>query len=273
VTLESAKLHGAGNDFLVFDGGRDATLIEILPALAARLCHRHIGLGADGVLLLVPGEESHVRLYYWNADGSRAAFCANGTRCAARFVADRWGWGKSIIETDYATIPAAVEGCDVTLELPAPTDPPTWLSLEIGNEQRRGAFLIVGVPHLIVPVDWPDFWHTPLAPLAPALRAHPALPSTGANVSFLRLASSGELEVRSWERGIEGETLSCGSGDVAAALVALAEGWSAAPVRVRTASGRLLVVAPSPTGQAGTVLLTGPAEWVADLSIGPELLK
>ena len=135
----------------------------------------------------------------------------------------------------------------------------------------KARYLVVGVPHLVVPVGWPDFRERSLGPLAPALRAHPDLPPGGANVTFV-LVGEGVLHARSFERGVEGETLSCGSGDVAAGLVAVAEGWLAPPVGVLTASGRELRVTPDGIVPSCPVRLTGPAEWVADVEIAPEVL-
>ncbi len=271
--MRFAKLHGAGNDFLVFDGGVEAGLESTLPPAVPALCHRRFGLGADGVLLLLPEAAHEARLAYWNADGSTASFCANGTRCAARFAAERWGWDELLLRTGYAPIPARVRGAQVTLELPAAAALSPWRSLPTAEGELRARLLLVGVPHLVVPVDWPDFWDRPLAPLAPALRGHRDLPSGGANVNFVRVEADGELAVRSWERGVEGETLSCGSGDVAVALTGIAEGWCTAPATVRTASGRLLVVAPQGEPPDCPSTLAGPAEWVADGEVGPELLR
>jgi len=266
-----ARLHGAGNDFLLFDGRADPALATTLPPLVARLCHRRFGLGGDGVLLLLPEAEGRVRLSYWNADGSAASFCANGTRCAARFVAERWGWPEMVVATGYAAVPARVCGGSVTLTLPSPTGVRPWQELAAVGARVRGRYLVVGVPQLVVPVAWPDFWHHPVEPLAPALRAHAALGPGGANVNFVQ-PEGRELLVRSWERGVEGETLSCGSGDVAAGLVGAAEGWCAAPVTVRTASERTLLVEPEGDPPGCAVRLTGPAEWVAEGSVSPELL-
>ncbi|HPW55288.1 MAG: diaminopimelate epimerase [Thermoanaerobaculaceae bacterium] len=268
--MRAAKLHGAGNDFLLFDG-HDASLQERLPGVVARLCHRRLGIGADGVLLVVPYGSTEARVLYWNSDGSPAAFCANGTRCAARFAARRWGWESMVLHTPFAPVPARAAAKEVELGLPAPLEVGAWHDLEVGSETVRGRRLVLGVPHLVVPVDWADFWIRPLDPLAPGLRAHPDLPPGGANVTFVR-SQVGVLEARSFERGIEAETLSCGSGDVAAALVAVAEGWLPPPVEVRTASGRTLRVAPDGKAPACSSRLTGPAEWVADLEIAAELL-
>jgi len=268
--VRAAKLHGAGNDFLLFDG-REAGLERRLPELVPRLCHRRLGVGADGVLLVVPCGAAEARVLYWNADGSPAAFCANGTRCAARFAAVRWGWASMRLHTAFAPVPAVVAGEKVELELPAPAQVAGWRDLGVGGETVRGCHLLLGVPHLVVPVAWPDFWTRPLDPLAPALRAHPDLAAEGANVTFVQ-AEGGELLARSFERGVEAETLSCGSGDAAAALVAVAEGWLPPPVRVRTASGRVLRVTPEGDAPGCPARLAGPAEWVADLEIAPECL-
>lgn len=268
--MRAAKLHGAGNDFLLFDG-HDPSCEKRLPSSVAPLCHRRLGVGADGVLLVVPCGEQEARVLYWNSDGSPAAFCANGTRCAARFAAMRWGWEAMVLHTAFAPVPATVVPGGVELRLPAPAHVAAWQDLVAGGEAVRGRYLVLGVPHLVVGVDWADFWVRSLDPLAPRLRAHPDLPAGGANVTFVR-CQDGELGARSFERGVEAETLSCGSGDVAAALVAVAEGWLPPPVRVRTASGRTLHVAPDGDAPACTSRLTGPAEWVADLEIAPELL-
>lgn len=266
------RLHGAGNDFLLFDGRAEPALEATLPPLVATLCHRRLGLGADGVLLVLPHEEREARLLYWNADGSAAAFCANGTRCAARLVAERWGWPRVVLHTGFAPVPAEVRGAEVALTLPAPAATGPWHELEVDGAIVRALWTELGVPHLVVPVTWPDFWTRSLEPLAPELRGHPGLPPGGANVNFVRVVG-GELAARSWERGVEGETLSCGSGNLVAGLVAAAEGWLAAPVAVRTASGRVLLVEPLGPPPDCRSRLTGPAEWVARGDVSAELLS
>jgi len=267
-----AKLHGAGNDFLLFDGRATPDVAVLLPPLVARLCDRRLGVGGDGVLLLLPRAAGTLRLEYWNSDGSPALFCANGTRCAARFAAERWGWRRPIVETGYAAIPAVVDGAAVTLRLPPPETVRPWRALAAAGLTVRCRYLVVGVPHLVVPVDWPDFWERSLAPLAPALRRHPELPVGGANVSFVRRPAAGPLEIRSFERGIEAETLSCGSGVVAAGLVAVAEGWAQPPAALMTASGRVLTVSPDGSPPACAAASSGPAEWVCEGELFPELL-
>ncbi|MEW5877550.1 MAG: diaminopimelate epimerase [Acidobacteriota bacterium] len=269
--MRFAKWHGAGNDFLLFLPEDGPELEKNLPRWAPRLCHRQMGIGADGVLLLVPEGQATVRLLYFNRDGSRAAFCANGSRCAAAFAFRRLGLAAMVLHTDFAPIPAEVGQNRVTLQLPPSQPVVGWLELPVGQETLRGFFLQVGVPHLVVPVSWQDFWSHQLEE-APALRAHPLLGPEGANVHFAQVFGQ-ELALRSFERGVEAETLACGSGAVAAACVALAEGWLSPPVAVRTASGRVLEVEPLARDPWGPLRLSGPSEPVAEGEVAPELLE
>lgn len=267
-----AKLHGAGNDFILFDGrAGDADRDRLAPRVAA-LCRRRLGIGADGVLLVEPQRDGEVRLTYWNADGSEAAFCGNGTRCAARFVAERWGWRRMTVLTGYAPVEALVDGAAVELELPPPSRVDEWRTYRAAGGEVDGRYLVVGVPHLAVPTDWRRFWEHPFEPLGPELRGHPDLPAGGANVNVFQVTSAAGLAVRSWERGVEGETLASGSGVVATALTALAAGMTSGPVRVETASGRFLDVTAGAEPLTSPVKVRGPAEWVAEGVVAAELL-
>ncbi len=270
--MNFAKLHGAGNDFILFDGSEGMTEEQLAP-LVPTLCHRRLGLGADGVLLVLPAGERRARVAYWNSDGSAAAFCGNGTRCAARFASERWGWREMVLETGFAALEAAVQGASVTLRVPPPAEVWEEKVFSVHGSAIPARYLVLGVPHLVVRVGWPDFWVRPLDPLAPLLRRHPELPAGGANVNFAKSLAGGSVEARFFERGVEGETLASGSGVVAVALVAAAEGWAKPPVRVATASGRELVVEVEGTPPLCPVRVVGPAEWVADGTIAEELLK
>ncbi|HNX50418.1 MAG TPA: hypothetical protein PKL08_09650, partial [Thermoanaerobaculaceae bacterium] len=143
--MKASKLHGAGNDFLLLDGGLEPELEERLPVLVARLCHRQMGVGGDGVLLVTPHRDGEAQVTYWNSDGSLASFCANGTRCAARFAAVKWGWSEMVLHTGFAAVPARVAGAQVELGLPAPAAVHPWQELRVGGEDVRSRFLVVGV--------------------------------------------------------------------------------------------------------------------------------
>jgi diaminopimelate epimerase len=262
------KVEGAGNDFVLGTGGWAERLAED-PEIVARLCRRGVGIGADGALAVVVVDDGRVRLTYRNADGSLAGFCANGTRCAARVAVERLGVvDRLVVETGWAPIPARVDGATVSLELPPLSSPPRGLELALESRSWRGRFVEVGVPHLVMMVE--DLESLDLARLGPALRHHPALAPDGANVHFV--APRGDsIAVRSFERGVEAETLCCGSGVVAAGLVAMAADGDRR-IGVIARSGDELVVEALADPLTGPIRLTGPARIVADLQPTEELL-
>ena len=270
------KMSGAGNDFVVFDEG-----VEIGPrerTAIRRVCERGKGVGADGVLFLraVPGAATVLVADYYNADGGPARFCANGTRCAARFGSLRMGTGPGpTVRTGWGEVGATVHpGAGVTIRLPEPVGVGEELATFDPDElllARIGMAVSVGVPHLVVFTSGrTELGRIDLVPLAPALRHHPALPE-GANVHFVAPAPGGGLAIRSWERGVEGETLACGSGVVAAAVMAASRGLVQAPVTVATRSGEDLVVSfRLDRGVARDVTLTGDARLVFEGTLSDE---
>lgn len=253
---------GGGNDFLVFEGDGLALTDEERRRLAL-VCRRGLSVGADGALFLSPGERGRVRLDYYNADGGPATFCANGTRCAARYAV-RHGLatgGSAVLETGWGAIEARVEGESVTLALPAVPAPQDPVPISGRGLPPTAIPMKVGVPHLVVFVRG-DLGKLAIDRFGPPLRRHPALPE-GANVNFVRAAGENRIEVRSWERGVEGETLSCGSGVVAAAIAAGRQGMAASPVVCGTKSGVDLTVEFRDEGEViGGVRLTGDAREI-----------
>lgn len=243
------KMAGGGNDFLLFeaDGSR---LSEADSRRISLLCRRGLSVGADGALFLSGGGDGRVHLDYYNADGGLASFCANGTRCAARYAVSRRLVADSelVLETGWGHIAASVDGETVTLALRDVLAPSEPISLGLEDPQRysteglppTGIPIHVGVPHLVVFVRG-DLAALPIERVGPPLRRHPLLPE-GANVNFVRVSGPGRLEVRTWERGVEAETLSCGSGVVASALVASERGHVELPVACATKSGVDLTV-------------------------------
>jgi diaminopimelate epimerase len=254
------KMHGAGNDFVVVDH-REPFLPGspgALRALFARWCDRRRGIGADGVLLLERDPEHDFAMRYHNADGGPADFCGNGARCLARFALERGlgAGGEVRFRTEAGVMRArALADGRIALAFGRVTGgEPATLAAE--GRSFTGRRIVAGVPHLVIPV--PDVAAVPLAAWAPSLRSHPALGPGGANVDFVARLADGRVAMRTWERGVEGETLACGSGAMATALWAVLEG-AAPPVTVRTAGGEDLVVelADGPGGRDAT--LVGPA--------------
>lgn len=230
------KMAGGGNDFLLFEAdGR--SLSEEDRRRVALLCRRGLSVGADGALFLSGGTDGRIRLDYFNADGGLASFCANGTRCAARYaVTRRLVAGETpVLETGWATISARVSGEKVTLRLPLLPLPGEPLPIFGEGLPGNAVPIEVGVPHLVVFVSG-DLAELPIERVAPPLRHHAAM-REGANVNFVKVTGPGTIAVRTYERGVEGETLACGSGVVASAVVAAHAGLVAPPVACVTRSG------------------------------------
>ncbi len=256
------KMAGGGNDFLVFEADGRFLDMEDRRRLAL-ICRRGLSVGADGAFFLSPGESGSIRVDYFNSDGGYATFCANGTRCAARYAVLH-GLATDVnptLETGWGPIEARVDGERVTLSLP-PVAPPRDPVLISGRGLPPTAIpLEVGVPHLVVFLRG-DLFKLAIDRLAPPLRNHPAMPD-GANVNFVKAAGENRIEVRTFERGVEGETLSCGSGVVASAIVAGRQGMAASPVVCGTKSGVDLLVEFEDEGSSiAHVRITGDAREI-----------
>lgn len=233
------KVSGGGNDFLALAAPeRDPSADEI-----RSWCARGLSFGADGLFTLHPIESGGVRMRYWNADGNSAALCINGTRCAAR-LALHLGWAEASfpVATDAGTFAArAVAPTEIALQLPAPEELPRRRVLEIGGKSHEGWFVTVGVPHLVL--VWPEtLAQAPVAALGAALRAHAEFSPGGTNVDFVRFPTPHRMEIRSFERGVEAETLACGTGVLAATAVGLQLNLAKLPLQASTLGGFTLTV-------------------------------
>jgi diaminopimelate epimerase len=228
------------------------------------LCRRGTGIGADGLILLERSAQG-IKMTHWNSDGLRNDYCGNGTRCAARLAFERGLTGRSfVLETDAGRLAAEVlpDG-SVRTEAPAFSGDPVPVDVPLPAEPRApraGHLVTCGVPHLVVEVDDPAAVDVEM--LGAKLRRHPALGPSGANVDFVREGKDGTLDIRTFERGIEGETLACGSGALAAAAWAWGRRGGRKPVLLRTRSGATLRVS-ADNGPAGPrVWLEGEARIV-----------
>jgi len=264
--LDYVKMHGAGNDFVMIDGRKLGELsADGLQKLAALLCDRRRGLGADGILVLYPpaagaaGIDFEMR--YVNASGLPGEMCGNGARCAAFFAGEIGLAGaRTAFQTDAGMAVAEVDGSSVTIEIPPPAEIKLDLSLDLGVRKAVVHKLMVGVPHAVTFVT--DVDSHPVDIEGPILRAHPAFPQ-GCNANFLQL-KGGELRMRTYERGVEAETLACGTGAVACAAVCFLLGRAGTLAAVRSHGGDLLQVAldyEAPVFRRA--VLSGPTEVVA----------
>ncbi len=256
------KMHGAGNDFVVIDH-REAFLAADLTVLVARLCDRRRGVGADGVLLLERDPELDFAMRYFNADGGAASYCGNGARCLARFAMDLGlGAADGVRFRTAAGVQHAERIHDgrvaVAFGRVARAGAPETVTA--ADRSFEGCTIEPGVPHFVVGVERVD--QVPLERWGPALRRHARFGAAGANVDFVARLAPGRVAMRTWERGVEAETLACGSGAIASAVWAVRMGESA-PIAVLTAGGDALIVSldEDPADPDGwNVRLTGPVE-------------
>ena len=255
------KMHGAGNDFVVIDH-RDPFLPAEPTDLFVRLCDRRRGVGADGVLLLERSATHDFTMRYFNADGGLADFCGNGARCIARFaLALGLGSGGEVRFETGAGPQSAVPRPGGLIALTFGTVAAgTHVALEACGRRFEGRLIVAGVPHLVLPVERPS--EIPFADWSPVLRAHESLGPAGANVDYVEARADGRVGMRTWERGVEGETLACGSGAIATAIWAIEEAGRAAPVTVRTVGGDDLVVETAAVPGGHDVVLVGGAVTV-----------
>jgi diaminopimelate epimerase len=264
--LRFAKMNGAGNDFILIDNR--AGDINLDRSQIARLCDRHRGIGADGILLLEnTTNRADFRMRYFNADGGEAEMCGNGARCFARFANKIAGAEKQIsFETPAGVIAAQLVGELVTLQMTEPTDLRLNIKLPMADENKAVHFINSGVPHVVIPVSQID--NVDARRTGSAVRHHKMFSPKGANVNFIEKRGPKKITVRTYERGVEDETLACGTGIVASALIFAAIEKVNGPVSVIARGGDELQVGFENSGnQFRNVTLTGPAEFVFEGSI------
>jgi diaminopimelate epimerase len=264
--LRFTKMNGAGNDFILFDnrtGDVDLDRYQI-----AQLCDRHRGIGADGILLLEkPTNRADFRMRYFNADGGEAEMCGNGARCFARF-ANKFGEqkGKISFETPAGVISAELKGDLVTLRMTEPTDLRLNIDLSMAPEYKTIHFINSGVPHVVIPVAKID--DADVLRDGAAIRYHKIFSPNGTNVNFIENRGPKKIAIRTYERGVEDETLACGTGIVASALIFAATEESSSPITVLARGGDELQVGFEKIGaRFRNVTLTGPAEFIFEGTI------
>jgi len=262
------KMSGAGNDFVVLEESAWAELPGDRARFVRGVCRRGVSVGADGVLVVAPDGADRVRVEFFNPDGGEA-FCGNGSRCAARFALTRGltTANSMILATSIGDVPAVVTDGVVSLTLPAPDDRGE-VALTGPAGAVRARFVVAGVPHVVVPVS--RLASYPVERVGAELRRDPALGPDGANVNFIETDASGRVHVRTFERGVESETLACGTGAVA---VAYAAGRGAGEtVIVVPRSGLPLSVTLAGAQGAGFARLTGDARFVFEGVLDPEAI-
>jgi diaminopimelate epimerase len=257
MTLPFVKMHGAGNDFVMVDA-RDLDGRALDGRLIARLCDRRRGVGADGLIVIAPpvSTEAAFRMIYYNADGGEAEMCGNGARCSVAFARFRGLVGDRCLFDTYAGV---LEGTshgedDIAVTLPAYRDLALDIVLE-GSLWPAHHACNTGVPHLVIPVD--DVEDVDVARWGREFRFRDEFAPAGTNVNWVAPGTNGEFLLRTYERGVEAETLACGTGASAAAVVLSSLERADDTVPVRTRSGDLLTVTVDHADRG--LLLRGPA--------------
>lgn len=261
--LQFVKMNGAGNDFVMLDN-RDLSL-ALSTEQIARLCDRHRGVGADGVLFVEPAVNGgDFKMRYHNADGGEAEMCGNGARCFGRFVNHLHDNRLEEIrfETLAGLISAEFENGQVRINMSAPFDLKLNQSLAVAGEPLTVHSVNTGVPHAVVFFDDAD--SADVSKLGAGLRYHEAFAPKGTNANFVQVLAPDSIRIRTYERGVEDETLACGTGMVASALIHHELTGASSPIRVKVQGGDTLAVGFEETAphQYTNVTLFGPADFV-----------
>ncbi|MDF1815761.1 MAG: diaminopimelate epimerase [Verrucomicrobiales bacterium] len=255
------KMNGAGNDFVVVDN-RDHSL-DLSKDQIALLCQRQRGVGADGFLAVEPAENgADFRMRYYNADGGEAEMCGNGARCFARFV--NFLEGGNLESTSFETIAGVIGaefvGDQVRIALSSPFDKVLNLQLDLAGESHTVHSVNTGVPHAVIFVD--DLDGVDIKSLGAATRFHEHFAPAGTNANFAAIEGPAAIRIRTYERGVEDETLACGTGMAAAALIYSELNDVDGPIKVRVAGGDVLEIDFDRNSEGyENVTLLGPADF------------
>jgi diaminopimelate epimerase len=257
---EFYKMTGGGNDFILIDNREGKIDADALRPSVPRICRRRFSVGADGLIILEHSTKAHFRWRFFNADGSEPEMCGNGGRCAAR-LAHLLGMAPADLsfETKAGLIRARVKGRVVKLILTPPSDIRLGITLSIGDEEVSVDFVNTGVPHAVILAS--DLHKVDVVGLGRQIRQHEAFQPAGTNVDFISV-DNGRVAIRTYERGVEGETMACGTGAVAAAIIAGVRGLASSPTTVIPPSGEPLTIYSEGTGKIKEVSLEGEVRMI-----------
>lgn len=252
--LNFTKMVGAGNDFVVIDGK-----LKGMSALAKKICDRKTGIGADGMLVLEKSKIADFRMRVFNADGSEAEMCGNGLRCAVLFAGIK---RKVKVETKAGIYEGEITAKNkVKVKMQEPKDLRLNFPINVCGREIKVSFVDTGVPHAVVFVEGLEKINP--EEIGPEIRHHDEFKPKGANVNFVELIDDANIKIRTYERGVEGETLACGTGSVASAIISRVEGEGLrVKVNVHTRGGILKVEFDRMDDKIKNVYLEGEARIV-----------
>ncbi|MBX6331781.1 MAG: diaminopimelate epimerase [Gemmatimonadaceae bacterium] len=243
-TRQFFKMSGSGNDFVVFDARTEPAGAIDDPVVIQALCARGTGVGADGLVFIEPATEkaADFRMRYFNADGSRAAMCGNATLCVTRLAADLGAGPREgmRVQTDSGIVTSRMVGASAEVDMAPVHEVRSDVAIELQEGEQRIGYAIPGVPHLVVLCQ--DVGRIDVMGRGRALRLHPAVRPHGANANFVSRREDGTWSIRTYERGVEAETLACGTGAIASAILLCTWGQSGLDTTLVTRSGRQVSV-------------------------------
>jgi diaminopimelate epimerase len=235
------KMSGSGNDFIFIDHRKPLLKEEEFKDFARKVCRRKVSVGADGLVLVENSKKADVKWRFFNADGSEAEMCGNAGRCLGRFAYLKGITGPSLtFETLAGILSAQVDGKRVKLEMTKPFGLKLDETILIEGKKQTLSSINTGVPHAVIFLE--DFKGVDVVRAGRAIRYHPHFAPAGTNTNFVRVENYSQLSIRTYERGVEDETLACGTGAVASALVAAFKGLVKSPVSIKTWGGEILTV-------------------------------
>ncbi len=257
--LKFTKMHGAGNDFVMVDA-RDLHSLQLSTGLIEAVCNRRTGVGADGLIIIdrATQPEASFRMIYFNSDGGEAEMCGNGARCSVAFAHKLGLMDRQCLFETYSGVLSGQIFAENDIEVSLPVWKDLHLNIDLGSQPFKNHHICnTGVPHLVIPV--PDVKELDVESLGRVYRHHQFFAPAGTNVNFVsQHPDNAEQELRTYERGVEDETLACGTGASATAVVLCQLGLAQSPVSFRTRGGDALRVSVDFAGQK--LLLRGPAE-------------
>jgi len=240
-TIPFYKMSGAGNDFIIIDNRNQIVSDKDLSGFISGVCRRKMSAGADGLILIEASDRYDFRWRFFNSDGSKAEMCGNGARCAARFAHVTGIAGTALsFETEAGVVSARIEEASVKVKMPDPSDLRLAYPLKLSDRSLQINSINTGVPHVVVIVE--QVADIDVVSLGREIRLHEAFAPAGTNVNFVQRREGNSIEIRTYERGVEDETLACGTGAIASAVISAQHFAMNSPVEVKTRSGVYLTI-------------------------------
>ncbi|MBW1780419.1 MAG: diaminopimelate epimerase [Deltaproteobacteria bacterium] len=270
--IEFWKMNGSGNDFILIDNRNEPVKEGEMGQLVQQACRRRTSVGADGVIFVTESAQYDFGWRFFNADGGEVEMCGNGSRCVARFAYLKKIAGHEMtFETLAGPVSAQVNGRVVKVLMPRPGVASMDMDIEFQDGWKHCDSINTGVPHVVIGVE--DLADHPVREQGGLIRYHARFSPEGTNANFMSKIGPNRLAVRTYERGVEDETLACGTGAIASALTAAIRGMVTSPVRVMTRGGEELVIHFQKEGDVfEEVWLEGPTSLVYEGRLHQEAL-